>query len=644
MSAATGASRSRRPASPRDPGRVVLPFSILVLAVTPPAARAEITDRAVPIVQHYLDATGGRAAREAERTVHYKGRIESAAMTGRWELWVASPDRWMRRMTLGSLRFREGFDGKAAWRTDLADRTVMVSATGTDEARAEGWFLNERWTLADQGEGRIRAGSASYQADASYDALDVTPPAGRPRRMFVNQKTGLIDRIVYERDQNLAEERPGRYRMLGGRERPSLYVAPALLPTDRPVERMTVDSVWVNPRVDPAIFSPPGVQARAIAWQGRAGAVRAPFLYGSKAVLVKVSINDAPPADFLLDTGASLTALDRDYATSIGLTPEGNASLEGIAGAGDMQFARVGSITFAAPGGSGAALHDFRVALVDLAEGAEAMLWRKPAGLLGADFLSRFAVEIDYDSLLVTLYDPARFEYHGCGTGIPFELHEGIPVVSMTLDEDCSGKFLVDVGNSFHFTVHGSSVRSCRLFAQKERRGVEVMGGGIGGGFVSTLCRLDSLRIGPFTCREPVAALALHTQGGIGSKEFAGNIGNSLLERFRCTFDYAGHTLYLEPGRRYAEREGVSRLGAMLARVGGSVMAGNILHGSAAYEAGLRWNDCIVAIDGRPLESWTRDEVDRLLEEGPVGSVHRVTYRRFDDPVKTVEVTLKDVL
>jgi len=73
-------------------------------------------------------------------------------------------------------------------------------------------------------------------------------------------------------------------------------------------------------------------------------------------------------------------------------------------------------------------------------------------------------------------------------------------------------------------------------------------------------------------------------------------------------------------------------------------MAGNILHGSAAYEAGLRWNDCIVAIDGRPLESWTRDEVDRLLEEGPVGSVHRVTYRRFDDPEKTVEVTLKDVL
>ena len=64
----------------------------------------------------------------------------------------------------------------------------------------------------------------------------------------------------------------------------------------------------------------------------------------------------------------------------------------------------------------------------------------------------------------------------------------------------------------------------------------------------------------------------------------------------------------------------------------------------AAYDAGLRWYDEIVAIDGKPLEKWTREEVDRLLEEGEVGSVHRVTYRRLDDPEQTVEVTLKDVL
>ena len=638
------------PNAPGPRGRIApsLFGAFVALAILPGAgssARADITSRAEPIVQRYLDATGGRAAREAERTLYFQGRMQAAGLSGRWEMWLAAPDRWMRRMTLGSLRVREGFDGHVAWRTDLTSKGVIVlSASLTDEARAEGWFLNERWTLADQGGGSIQAGSSSYQANATYEALDIAPPVGRPRRMFINQKTGLIERVVGEVDQHPVEEEPGMYRLLGGRKRPSVYVAPTLLPGDKPVERQTVDSVWVNRPIDPALFSPPAVQERAIVWLGARGTVRVPFVYGSKAVLVKVAIDAAPPADFILDTGASLTALDRDYATSIGLHPEGNASVEGIADSGEMQFARVGSIALVGPGTSSAALHEFRVALVDLAEGAEVTLWRKPAGLLGADFLSRFAVEINYDALTVTLHDPARFHYQGSGAGIPFELHEGIPVVPMTLDGECSGKFLVDVGNSFHFVVHGSSVRSCGLFGTKSRPEVEVSGGGIGGGFVSTLCRLDSLQIGPYACREPVAALALHTGGSVGSKDLAGNIGNSVLERFRCTFDYAHHTLYLEPGRRYAERERVSRFGAMLARVGTTFLAGDILHGSAAYEAGLRWDDKIVAIDGKALARWTREEVDRILEEGAVGSVHRVTYQRLDDPETTVEVTLKDVL
>ncbi|HEY6865926.1 MAG TPA: aspartyl protease family protein [Candidatus Eisenbacteria bacterium] len=619
--------------------------AIALLVAGASAARAEIQDRARPVVERYLAATGGSAARVAETTLRFRGRIVAAGLTGRWEMWLAAPDHWARRMTLGSLRLREGFDGTTAWHTDLSGKEVTVlSGSEASEARAEGWFLNERWALEDQGGGRIRAGSTAFGASASYDVIDVVPPVGRSRRMFIDQKTGLITRVVEDVDQQTVEERPGAYRKLGGRLRATVYAAPTLLPSDRPIERMTVDSVWVNPTLDPALFSPPKVAERPIAWRGGSGAVRAPFAYDARAVLVKVSINGAPPADFILDTGASMTAIDRDYAETLGLTPEGKASTQGIAASAEMQFARVGSIALAADSSASAGLRDFRVALLDLAKGSEAMLWRKPAGLLGADFLSRFVLELDYDSLTVTLTDPARFEYRGGGAGIPFELHAGVPVVQMTLNGGCSGRFLVDVGNSFQFVVHGSSVRSCQLFNRGPRREVEVEGGGVGGGFEATLCRLDSLRIGPYSCAQPVAALTLHSQGGIGSKEFAGNIGNTVLERFRCTFDYPHRTLYLEPGQRFAEREHVSRVGAMFARVGDDVMAGTILHGSAAYDAGLRWYDKIVAIDDRPLDQWTREELDRVLAEGAVGSVHRITYRRLDEPEATVEVKLKDVL
>src|SRR5262249_51540221 len=196
---------------------------------------------------------------------------------------------------------------------------------------------------------------------------------------------------------------------------------------------------------------------------------------------VRAPLNGEPPVEFILDTGASLSLLDENYAYEIGLKPEGEASVEGIAASGSVRFARVNSIALAGPDQAQAALKDFRVALTDLAENSQIVLWRKPMGILGADFLSRFAVELNYDTQVVTLPDPAQFPPSPAAVPIPFELNGGCPIVDMTVDDGCSGKFLVDVGNSFHFVVHGSMVRGCQMIRDHQRHEVEVVGGGIGG-------------------------------------------------------------------------------------------------------------------------------------------------------------------
>jgi hypothetical protein len=361
-------------------------------------------------------------------------------------------------------------------------------------------------------------------------------------------------------------------------------------------------------------------------------------------VVVRASINGLPPEDFILDTGASLTVLDQDFASQIGLKLEGQSSVQGVAASAGMRFARVQSIALTGAKSAAATLRDFRVAVLDLAESQQVLLWRKPAGILGADYLSHFVVELDYDARTLALNPPEGYQYRGAGTALPMQMYDGIPVVDLALNGRCAGKFIVDVGNAFHFTVHGDLVRSCQMMNDLHRREVELAGSGAGGSFVSTLCRLDSLRIGPYGWNEPVAALTLHTRGLIGSHDIAGNIGNTVLERFRCTLDYSRRFLYLEPGRLYGERERVSRFGALFAKIGTRVIAGNVITGSAAYEAGLRWFDEIVAVDGKPIERWSREDVDHLLERGEVGAVHQVTYKRFDDPEKTVEVTLHDVL
>lgn len=608
------------------------------------AARADIEAGAIPIVQRYLDATGGRAAVEGENALHVRGHIEADGLSGRWEMWQAAPDRWVRRFDLGPLHVREGFDGSVAWRTDLSDKSVTVlSAAEAAHAREDGWYSGERWALEDQGGGNVRLGSRTYSGGEIFDHLIVTAPGGRPRHLLINQQTGFIEKITSETDGHMVSELPGRYRMLGGRKRPSLFTSPTLLPSDRPLDRMTVDSVWVNPSLDSTIFAPPRVKERAIDWDQSASSIRVPFAYVTRCVLVKVSINGAPPVDFILDTGAELTLLDRDFALGLGLHPEGESRVEGVAASASTQFATLGSITLAGEPG-GATLKDFRAVLLDLSESQQYVLWRKPAGILGADFLSRFVVTIDYDAQTVTLEDPARFTYAGAGAAVPFELYSGVPIVDLTLNDGCSGKFLVDVGNAFQFVVHGTLARSCQMLGSLKRRDIEASGGGIGGGFVSSMCRLDSVRIGPYSLPEPIAALTLTRSGGMANHDLAGNVGNSVLERFRCTLDYAHHVLYLEPGSRFAEREHVSRFGAIMVRSGETVYAGGILRGSGAYVAGLKWFDQIVAVDGRPLEKWTREEIDRVLTDGPAGAVHSITFRDLVDEEHTVDVTLTDPL
>jgi hypothetical protein len=179
--------------------------------------------------------------------------------------------------------------------------------------------------------------------------------------------------------------------------------------------------------------------------------------------------------------------------------------------------------------------------------------------------------------------------------------------------------------------------------ARVERKEVKVYAGGIGGAFPEWVGRLDSLRIGPYSWREPIVGLSLHRRGMVGSEDYSGNIGNSVLERFRCTFDYARRRLYLEPGERYSRRDTYSRLGAMLVRLDDRVFAVGIISNSPADSAGVEWMDEVKSVDGRPVARFTRDELDRLFVDGPEGSTHHIVVtRNFKDV--DLEVVLRDVI
>jgi len=624
---------------------------LLACLLAPRIGVAEIAPAAREVIDHYVQASGGADALAAQQALRTRGRINTMEFHGTFEQWCQVPDQYALRMTLGPLRIREGYDGATGWRTDLNSKKVTVlDGHELERIRSDAYFENEMWARDDQGGGTVTLGPASFRDGKDYQSIDVKPPAGPSRRLWFNTKSGMIERIVTQADNGESALWLSDFKLIGGRTRATLATTQDEAHRitfdpheDADAERQIVDSARTVRSIDPAVFAPPAGSKPRATWLVKQGVARVPFLYGTRHVWIRASINGGPAADFLLDTGCSMTAIDPRYAEQAGITPEGNYQVQGMGGFSQASFARVSSIRVGADGADGVSLRDLKISIVDLGREHEHVMWRRMAGLIGYDFLSRFVVEIDYDHQVVTFRDPDTFAYQGAGTALDMRLDSGVPVVRATLGQACSGDFLVDVGN-FGFDLHGSGVRRCGVVQEtQERKQVEVYGAGLGDVFRTWVCRIDSVALGPFAIREPIAAMSLSRHGMVGSDDYAGNIGNSVLERFKVTFDYERKKLYLEPGARFAQRDSYSRSGALLVKLPSKVIAEGIVHGSAADDAGLKEDDEIVLINGRPALSFTPEELDQMFVCGEIGSTQTFTVQREGKKLK-LSVKLHDVL
>jgi hypothetical protein len=609
------------------------------LAVTATASTDPLV-AARAVVERYVAASGGRAALEADTLLHTRGRITDAALGGTFEEWRRGTDHALRNERLGMLRRRIGFDGTRGWTTDYTSRKVgPLEGKDLDALRADVWFASEEW--ARDTSVRVTLGPSSFLSGHTLRAIEVTPPVGQRQTLWFDDQTGLLTRITHRRDQYDWNEDLSGWKTLAGRKRSTLATV-GMKEFPSSFHKVEIDSVWADAPPGAAAFSPPATTAAPVTWQGARSRIELPFHYRRGHVWVSLSVNGARPAEFILDTGAFNTCLDRSYAQSLGLSAEGEHVAEGVGGYDTFGFTQVRSLRWAASSTRAVVLSDLRAGVIELQEGMSSVEWGRTAGLIGYDVLSRFTLDLDFDRQVLTLSDPATYTHAGPGSPIPMTLHGNVPTVEATLNGRCKGTYIVDVGNASVLSIGAEQVMNCGLLGGKHKE-VQHWVGGIGGAFVENVCRLDSLELGPFRFMEPVAGLTTHHQGGAGSKEVQGNIGTTVLERFRCTFDYARGTLWLEPGARYAQREAFTRSGLWFTRWAGVVVVVGVVRHSPAEDAGLKVRDVLRAINGRAIEEWTPEQLDALLQDGNTGTVVKLTYER-ELHEETVELTLADVL
>jgi len=596
-------------------------IAVLALAAlaawAPRAVRAEITPEAREVIDRYLEATGGRAAFESVETVRLKATVQAMGLSGSLTSWQQRPDRRAADTHIGPLALKDGFDGTRGWRVMPDGKMVILDGKDLEDARASTWFENQRWLDADQGGGSVRLHGYEREGDVAYTLLDVAPPVGRPRTLWFNQTTGLLDRVEWQDDNRKVTVRQSDYREIDGRRMPFRSLTQI---AGMPANDITVvlDSVWINPAIAEAQFAPPGGDAPKVTYLKTPGHARIPIEYRQRHVWLKASVNGGPPQDFLYDTGASITVIDSAYAAEIGLDLEGRLQAAGAGASGGASFAAIDAVRIEGPDGDGIELRDRNVAVLNINPHLAPFMWRDCAGIIGYDVISSFVNEIDFDGGTVTFHDPKTFAYAGEGASVPFRLAGTVPVIPITLDGTLEGEVRLDVGSSATVDLHSPFVKQHDLLARPGKK-VEVTSGGFGGTFSSTLVRMKTLKVGPYVWNDPIVSLSGATTGALASEDYAGNAGNHVMERFKCTFDYERRVVHLEPGRRFTEPFRFDRAGVRFRRDGDALAVAEIIPGSPAEKAGLVTGDPLVSLDGRPAASWTLDELRTLFEEGKPG-------------------------
>ena len=336
------------------------------------------------------------------------------------------------------------------------------------------------------------------------------------------------------------------------------------------------------------------------------GLTRVPIDISNNHVFV-TACADERQLDLLLDTGAAQSNFDMTVARSLGIEFDHSFQARG-AGAGSVAASsfRPRGVTIA-----GTTLTQPVGMAIDF-ERLTPREGRRIDGILGADFIKRFVVEIDYQNSELRLHDKDRFRYTGRGASVPLDFANDHPVIDAALrlkDGDVlTGRFIVDVGASGPLSLVKAFVEKHRL---RERAGPVVVrrsGGGVGGPAESAIGRVAALSIGGLELSAPITHMYGDAAGVFSANpNWIGNIGGDVLRRFTVYFDYERKRMILEPNQRFGEPFEADMSGATFIGTAdpAQLTVDDLVPGSAAAEAGLHVGDLIVEVEGQPVGART---------------------------------------
>lgn len=310
-------------------------------------------------------------------------------------------------------------------------------------------------------------------------------------------------------------------------------------------------------------------------------------------ILIRAQFNEISDSfNFILDTGSGGISLDSTTAEEYDIPhiPSGRF-IYGIAGIRKVDYSQNNSLSF--PGLKEDSL-DFYINDYEILANVYGI---KIDGIIGYSFLRRYVVQVNFDSMKISVFKPGIINYPPHGFLLRPQLR-GIPIIPLAIKDATrvNMNYYFDTGAGLCFLINNQLAKDSSVFLKK-RRPVPVKVQGLGGKTQMHLTVIKELQIGNYKFRKVPTYILDDEYKLFSYPALGGLIGNDILRRFNLTINYPQREIHLLPNTHFRDLFDYSYTGMTLYFLDGHVIADDIIEGSPADRAGVKAGDVVVSIN-----------------------------------------------
>ena len=311
-------------------------------------------------------------------------------------------------------------------------------------------------------------------------------------------------------------------------------------------------------------------------------------------ILLKAKVNNYPDSlNFVLDTGSGGISLDSITVEEFKIpVVESDKTIRGIGGIRKVSFLYDASLKL--PGLQVDKLN-FHVNDYSLLTSVYGI---KIDGIIGYSFLSRYIVNVNYDSLLIKVYSIGEFKYPTSGH-ILNPMFTALPIQNMRFTDNGKfyNRFYLDTGAGLNFLLSERYAADSNVLKRKKKKPFLTQAEGVGGRTNMRITTVAEVKLGPYRFRK-VPTYLFKDENNITNYPYLGGlIGNDLLRRFNTTFNYVKQEVHIMPNSHYRDDFDYAYHGLSLYFVDKQIIVDDVVPGSPADLAGFKKDDVVIALN-----------------------------------------------